>query len=144
MRDPRGASGAIKYEPSLQRLASTHLGLGAYRTTQRYHHQNQCAHDADRNHSPLPFGMHQTQDDHAEGDQRRPDVHQHDGTTLAVAAFQQPVVQVLLVREEPPLAGVGPTDEGQGEIEERQGEYCQRQYQGKDSRNQAAASVLQL
>jgi hypothetical protein len=51
---------------NLQRLAAAYLVLGAYRATQGYHHQNQRAHDTDRQHGPLPFRLDEPQDDHAE------------------------------------------------------------------------------
>ena len=58
----------------------------------------------------------QTEHDDAEGDQRRPDVHQHHGSPLAVAAFQQPVMQVLFVGDEPPSARICPADEGEHKV----------------------------
>jgi len=51
---------------NLQRLAAAYLVLGAYRATQGYHHQNQRAHDTDRQDGPLPFRLDEPQDDHAE------------------------------------------------------------------------------
>src|SRR3712207_9015414 len=53
--------------------------------------------------SPLRPTADQAENDHPERDQRRPHVHQQHRPALAVAALQQPVVQVLLVGDEPPL-----------------------------------------
>ena len=55
----------------------------------------------------------------AEGEQRRPEVHEQHRAAVRVADLQQPVVQVHLVRRERRAAGLDPAEHGQHQVDER-------------------------
>ena len=87
-------------------------------------------------------GVEEGDRDRAEGQHRGPEVHDEDRAGVAVAALQQPVVQVLLVRGERRPAGCRPADDGEQQVEERHHHHGERQQQRHQGRGDVGADVV--
>ena len=75
--------------------------------------------------------------DGAEGEQRRPEVHDQHRAAVRVADRQQPVVQVQLVRGERRLAAQAPPHDGHHQVDERDEQDRDRHRQRQRQRQQA-------
>src|SRR5580765_8015411 len=102
-----GGDSLVTAAPNRRSGESGSILRGALGSAQGHDRQRDQRHRTDRDHPPL---LRQPDGDHAERDQGAPGIHQDHRADPAVASLEQSVVQVLLVRDEPPGAAQGPAD----------------------------------